>query len=89
VFRSFVVRVAHRDKVYRRLAARGIEASLLYTPPLHLQPAYQHMGHRVGDFPVVESLADSLLCLPIYPELPDESVQLVASELLGAVESCR
>jgi len=89
VFRSFVVRVAHRDKVYRRLAARGIEASLLYTPPLHLQPAYQHMGHRVGDFPVVESLADSLLCLPMYPELPDESVQLVASELLGAVESCR
>jgi dTDP-4-amino-4,6-dideoxygalactose transaminase len=89
VFRSFVVRVAHRDKVYRRLAARGIEASLLYTPPLHLQPAYRHMGHRVGDFPVVESLADSLLCLPMYPELPDESVQLVASELLGAVESCR
>jgi dTDP-4-amino-4,6-dideoxygalactose transaminase len=89
VFRSFVVRVPHRDEVYRRLAARGIETSLLYTPPLHLQTAYRRLGRRVGDFPVVESLANSLLCLPMYPELPDESVQFVASELLDAVASCR
>jgi dTDP-4-amino-4,6-dideoxygalactose transaminase len=88
VFRSFVVRVPYRDKIYRRLAARGISTSLLYTPPLHLQPAYRHLGHRAGDFPVAESLAGSLLCLPMYPELSDESVQLVASELLDAVSYC-
>ncbi len=84
-FRSFVVQVPQRDEVYDRLTARGIGVSLLYTPPLHLQTAYRSLGHKVGDFPVVEALAGSLLCLPLYPEMSDESVELVASELTAAI----
>lgn len=89
VYRSFVVGVEHRDKIRRRLKDRGIDASLLYVPPLHLQPVYSYMGHRRGDFPVVESLAKKLLCLPLYPEMSDDAVNLVAAELRSAVEACR
>jgi len=89
VYRSFVVRLEHRDEVRRALVAGGISTSLLYTPPLHLQAAYHYMAHRRGDFPVVEALARRLLCLPLYPEMSDDSVRLVASELRTAMEACR
>ena len=85
VFRSYVVRVKRRDRVRKRLLERGISCSLLYTPPLHLQPAYRYMGHKRGDFPVVERLASTLICLPLYPEMTDDAVQLVAQEVRSAV----
>ncbi|MGA8208256.1 MAG: DegT/DnrJ/EryC1/StrS family aminotransferase [Candidatus Dormiibacterota bacterium] len=87
VYRSFVVRVPHRDRVYRFLRDQGIGVSLLYVPPLHQQPAYGYMGQKRGDFPVVETLASTLLCLPLYPEMSDAAVRLVASELRTAIAS--
>ena len=61
------------------------------TPPLlHLQPAYADMGFGPGSFPVAESLAHSLLCLPIYPELADAEVDFVGTQLisyLGSVDT--
>jgi dTDP-4-amino-4,6-dideoxygalactose transaminase len=87
VYRSYVVRLpGERERVRARLAERGIETLLLYVPPLHLQPIYRSLGLGPGSFPVAESLADDLLCLPLYPELPEESVRTVADELLAAVE---
>ena len=84
-FRNYVVRVPRRDEVRSALAARGISTAMLYTPPLHLQPVYEHIGQRPGSFPVAERLARELLCLPIYPELTDEDVRRVATELRSAV----
>jgi dTDP-4-amino-4,6-dideoxygalactose transaminase len=87
VYRSYVVRLpGERERVRARLAERGIETLLLYVPPLHLQPIYRSLGLGPGSFPVAESLADDLLCLPLYSELPEESVRTVADELLAAVE---
>ena len=88
-FRNYVVRVKNRDGVRSALAARGVATALLYTPPLHLQPVYQHLGYGPGAFPVVEQLARELLCLPIYPELSDDDVRRVAMELRGAVKLTR
>jgi dTDP-4-amino-4,6-dideoxygalactose transaminase len=81
VYRSYVVRVPQRDRMREALAQRGIETALLYLPPLHLQPVYRSYGFGPGSFPVTERLADELLCLPLYPELPDDAVRTVAREL--------
>jgi dTDP-4-amino-4,6-dideoxygalactose transaminase len=85
VYRTYVVRVPHRDRIRSRLAERGIDTGVHYVPPLHLQPVYRDKGHRPGAFPVVERLADELLCLPLYPELPEDAVRRVAAELRRAV----
>ena len=37
--------------------------------PIHLQPFYQSMGFKVGDFPNAERYYDSCLTLPLHPEL--------------------
>ena len=62
VFHLYVVRLLDgdtdlRDTVRERLAAAGIESGIHYTRPLHLQPAYAHLGYRRGEFPVAERLA--------------------------------
>ena len=55
--------------------------------PLHLQPAYRHLGIEKGSFPHTEKTAESIISLPIYPEITEEQVERVVGalgEALGA-----
>jgi dTDP-4-amino-4,6-dideoxygalactose transaminase len=84
VWHLYVVRVQDRDGVREQLSARGIETGVHYPVPIHLQPAYCHLGYQRGDFPVAEGYADEVLSLPMYPELPDDAVPRVAEALYDA-----
>jgi dTDP-4-amino-4,6-dideoxygalactose transaminase len=75
----YTVRAADRDGLQAHLAARGIATAVHYPLPVHLQPALA--GHAHGELPVAERLAREVLSLPLYPELPLESVARVASEV--------
>ena len=57
-----------------------------YPRPLHLQKAYDFMGHKRGDFPVSEQAADRVLSLPNYPEMTDEMVEFVAGKVKELAE---
>ena len=81
VFRAYTVLVDNRDEVRGRLAATGIETRVYYAPPVHLQPAYSHLGLGPGSFPVAESVAERMLSLPIFPEMTDEQVDRVIEAL--------
>ena len=72
VWHLYVVRHEERDRLQHALAAAGIATGLHYPIPVHLQPAYTHLGHRVGEFPVAEQVAQQCLSLPIFPEISDE-----------------
>ena len=67
VYHLFVVRVKNRDKVLEVLQEKGISAGIHYPIPLHLQPAYNSLGHKKGDFPISEKCADEFLSLPLCP----------------------
>ena len=82
--RSFVVRVADRDALARRIGVFGIDATPHYVPALHLRPVYAHLGHRRGDFPVAERATEELLCLPVHPDLTDDEVDQVIEALQTA-----
>lgn len=72
VWHLYVVRHVDRDRLRRILSDAGIGTSIHYPIPVHLQPAYRHLGHRLGDFPVAEKIAQECLSLPIYPELRED-----------------
>jgi len=69
VWHLYVVRHPHRDLLQEALTAAGIGSGLHYPIPVHLQPAYAHLGHCPGDFPVAERVAGECLSLPMYAEL--------------------
>jgi dTDP-4-amino-4,6-dideoxygalactose transaminase len=58
-----------RDEVAGRLAQGGIQTSIFYPVPLHLQPAFAESGGRPGQLTVAERAAHQVLSLPLFPEM--------------------
>jgi dTDP-4-amino-4,6-dideoxygalactose transaminase len=46
-----------------------------------LQPAFENYGWQSGQFPVSESLARELLCLPIRPDMQRFEVAYVTERI--------
>ncbi len=69
VYHLYPVRHPRRDALAAALAAAGIGAIVHYPTPVHLQPAYAHLGLARGAFPQSERAGDELLSLPLYPGL--------------------
>jgi len=91
VWHLYVVQHPDRDRLGKALTTASIATGLHYPVPVHLQPAYKHLGHRVGDFPMAERVGRQCLSLPIYPELlPSEQeriAQILKEELVGCAIS--
>ncbi|MBN9332095.1 DegT/DnrJ/EryC1/StrS aminotransferase family protein [Devosia sp.] len=81
VWHVFAIRSRDRDQLQKYLLAEGVETGLHYPVPVHLQPSYSDLGHGPGDFPEAEAAANSVLSLPLYPELSLRDVEIV-SELV-------
>jgi dTDP-4-amino-4,6-dideoxygalactose transaminase len=83
VFHIFSIFHPEREALRARLDAEGIQTGLHYPVPVHLQKAYQALGHRRGDFPASERIAGEQLSLPIYPELSDGEAERVCDVIRG------
>jgi len=78
VYHLYVVQTDKRDALQQRLSEAGVQTGIHYPIPVHLQPAYASMGHKLGDFPESERQAERVLSLPMFPELNDEQIKRVA-----------
>ena len=81
VWHLFVALHPERDRIRRELEAMGIQTGLHYPIPLHLQKAYGHLGHRAGDFPVTEKVANQCLTLPLFAEMTHAQQDAVVDAL--------
>lgn len=85
VWHCYVVEADNRDALRKRIDEAGISTALHYPVPVHLQKAYAGLGHRRGDFPVSERLADRCLSLPMFAELTEEQLRAVGTAVRTAV----
>jgi UDP-4-amino-4-deoxy-L-arabinose-oxoglutarate aminotransferase len=75
------VAAERRDEVLSRLQAAGIGVAVNYRA-VHLLTYYREKyGFTRGTFPNAERIGDATLSLPMYPTLPDDDVDYVASTL--------
>lgn len=70
-----------RNNLQAYLQEQKISTGLHYPVPLHMQECFKHLGHKQGDFPETEMLAESGLSLPMYPELSNEQIEYVVSKI--------
>ncbi len=81
VYHLLVVETERRDALREHLRAAGVETGVHYPVPIHLQPAYQDLGYKPGDFPNAERLAVRMLSLPMFPELRPDQIEFVADQV--------
>jgi len=83
VYYMYVIRVKQRDNLASYLKERGIETGIHYPVPVHRQPYLMADVH----LPITEKYVDEVLSLPMHPQLSDEQVDYVASEVRNFVEN--
>ena len=84
-----MVQVEARDRVVAAMQAAEIEVGIHYPVPVHLQPAFQELGHGPGSFPVSEAAAGRILSLPMHPHLTPGDQERVVETLAGALAGAR
>jgi dTDP-4-amino-4,6-dideoxygalactose transaminase len=85
VYHVYTLRTDDRDGLQAALQAEGIQTSIHYPVPAHLQPAYADLGYGRGAFPRSEKAAEQVLSLPLYPELSSQAIVEVARAVKKAV----
>jgi dTDP-4-amino-4,6-dideoxygalactose transaminase len=85
----YTLRARDRDGLADHLKSKGIGTAIHYPKALHLQSAMAAAAARQGDLPITERLCGEVLCLPLYPELPLETVDRVCREVRAFCEGAR
>jgi perosamine synthetase len=69
-----------RDEIWAELGRMGIETGR-YFAPSHLQPALTGIPFRSCDLSATVSVAERLLCLPLFPSLSETEIEFVCAAL--------
>jgi len=78
-YHQFVVRTTRRDELREHLRSFGIGTEIYYPVPLHRQKCFA--GSDTRSYPESELAASQVLALPIFPELSDAEVEIVAERV--------
>ncbi|MCK4401037.1 DegT/DnrJ/EryC1/StrS family aminotransferase [bacterium] len=81
VFHLYVIRAKQRNKLQELLKNKGIVTNIHYPLPMHLQQTYKDLGYKKNDFPTTEKFAQSVLSLPMFPELTKNQIEYICNTI--------
>lgn len=73
----YTIATSKRDKILKKLNAKGIGAASYYPTPIHKTPFYQ----QKVKLPVTEWASSNVLSLPIHPKVTTENIEFIAKTL--------
>ena len=73
-YHTFVIQVNKRDGLKKYLSRKGVDTSIHYPIPIHMQPAAKKLGYKKGDFPIAESQSKKIITLPIHQDLKEKEI---------------
>ncbi|QDV55616.1 DegT/DnrJ/EryC1/StrS family aminotransferase [Rosistilla oblonga] len=82
VYHLYVVRHPQRDAIIESLAAKKIFCGVHYPHPLATATPFQDAKTFPEGLPVCTSAASAILSLPMYPEMTQQHVSMVAKALV-------
>jgi perosamine synthetase len=90
VYHLFVIRSKVRDHIKSYLEKNHVETGIHYPIPIHLQKPYRELfGYTPGQFPASERLSETVLSLPIYPELREEQIIQVCTLIKQSLKASK
>jgi dTDP-4-amino-4,6-dideoxygalactose transaminase len=81
VYHQYTIRSEEREAIRQKLKEAEIASTVYYPVPMHLQPAVEFLGYGRGDLPASERAAREVLSLPMYPELGEQEIELIADRI--------
>lgn len=81
VWHQYVIQCDERERLIEYLNEKEIGTIIHYPVPPHLQECYQYLGHKVGDFPITEGYAKTVLSIPMYNGMTDEEQDYVINAM--------
>lgn len=82
VYAQYTILAEQREEIQQSLKDKNIPSVSYYSVPLHLQPVFNNLGYKKGDFPVAEKVANECLSLPMSPYLSAQDQSLVIEAIL-------
>lgn len=80
VFHIYGIRTDGREALRSYLQARGISTNIHYPIPIHCQTYYRSIAGELT-LPVTESAAETVVSLPMYPELTVDQIKFVVKQV--------
>lgn len=85
VYAQYTLRVGKRGELSTALKALGVPTAVHYPIPLHLQPVFSGLRLEEGAFPVAELLGQSVISLPMGPDVTEDQQDFVVNSLKAAL----
>ena len=82
VYQMYVIKLdkkLNRDEFVMKLREKGIEASVHFDPPVHLQEEY--LNSEKVDLSTTEDICKRVVTLPIYPDMTDDEINYVSESI--------
>jgi dTDP-4-amino-4,6-dideoxygalactose transaminase len=78
---TLVLEEGNRDQLIGYLKSKNIPAMIYYPLSLHLQKAYRDLNYGEGDFPVTESMTQTVFSIPMHSELETGEIEYICHHI--------
>jgi dTDP-4-amino-4,6-dideoxygalactose transaminase len=79
VYHLYIVFAKNRNKLLKYCIKNGIEAKIHYPIPVYRQPAMKFLKHKIGDFPITDKHAKSIISFPCDQHLSNKEMSYTVS----------
>lgn len=81
VYRAYTLCTEGRDELREHLSGAGVETRTYYSPSLHVQPAYKHVGRFADALPATDKADREAISIPVHPSLREADIRFIADAI--------
>lgn len=78
VYAQYSILCNNREALEHKLKQNNIPYAIHYPLPLHLQPCFEYLSYKKGDFVIAEEISQKILSLPMNPYLSEDEIKYIA-----------